>query len=560
MNYYDEATGFENFGKHKVKKEDVPADFNKFILKVYDIAEQKGRKIQAAGVDGLKSVIDFAFIKQSREKLSKSQSNQYMMTINTGNLPKKAKNFVDEVCSAAGMHKGQKIGLGIMSGNYYYKKAKDKNGEDCYFTSVASVAEPFRNLADSISICFYCLKASASTFLEGVDMNRDFISSEFTSEIDCDKKIGCQGIDPEQLFGTINDLGLTRSEELARDEVYGNFFKNPKVMTQFTEHLDMSDKATRMAIINMNEADQTAILTSLTSKLYDHIVAKVDDIDYGDIPATEGDITKLPNYTKLVECVDLLKNILNEFKQDTAPIDEIAVAIANVGTRKDLFNRAFKLDCELPILMYNNTVLSIISAVSLMIATSIEFIKTPNKDSFQITLDKVAFTKTKNNMLYKNLKKFNKICENKEFDKAMNHIIDATVKAAKNEAAVGGLAVAGVVAVAVILANIVPILREMVFFFYYSRMRVSDFFDIQADLLQMNAYNVQNNESLNGEEKEKIVSKQFKIVNLFRSIANKISFTGRKAEVECSKEVANADRKLKIDELSDDPETASSLF
>ena len=93
-------------------------------------------------------------------------------------------------------------------------------------------------------------------------------------------------------------------------------------------------------------------------------------------------------------------------------------------------------------------------------------------------------------------------------------------------------------------------------------MRVSDFFDIQADLLQMNAYNLENNSSINDEQKERTISKQLKIVELFRKIANKISFTGRKAEVETNKEVQNASRKMKLNDLSNElPDTvASALF
>ena len=91
---------------------------------------------------------------------------------------------------------------------------------------------------------------------------------------------------------------------------------------------------------------------------------------------------------------------------------------------------------------------------------------------------------------------------------------------------------------------------------------VSDFFDIQADLLQMNAYNVENNSAKTNEDKERIVNKQLKIVELFRKIANKISFTGRKAEVESTKEISNSSKKMKIGELGEEiPDTvASALF
>lgn len=360
----------------------------------------------------------------------------------------------------------------------------------------------------------------------------------------------------------IDSLGLTRSEELSDEEnAYGDFFRDPKIMSSFTEHFDLTDRNTRRGIMHLNEADQNAVLTALTSKLYDHIVTKVDDIDYGEIPSTKGDITKLSSYDKLRDCIDILRNILVEYKQDTAPIDAVTEAMSNISTRKDLFERAFKFDVELPIIMYNTTVLSIINGVSYMIAACIEFIKTPNQNSFDIVLDKIAYSKTKNNMIYKNLKRFNKCCASGDFDKSMNHVITARVKGFTEAAAVVGTIIGGTAAVLTLLVSIIPILREMVFFFFYSRMRVSEFFDVQADLLQMNAYNLENNESVNNEDKERIVSKQLKIVELFRKAANKISYTNKKAEVDTSKEIEEQSKKIKLNDISDDiPDSVSALF
>lgn len=361
----------------------------------------------------------------------------------------------------------------------------------------------------------------------------------------------------------IDSLGLTRSEELSDEEnAYGDFFRDPKIMSAFTEHFDLSDRNTRKGIMRLNEADQNAVLTSLTSKLYDHIVTKVDDIDYGEIPSTKGDITKLSNYGKLYECIDILRKILVEYKQDTTPIDAISEAISNVSTRKDLFERAFKFDVELPMIMYNTTVLAIINGVSYMIATCIEFIKTPNQNSFETVLDKIAYAKTKNNMIYNNLRKFNKCCASGEFDKVMNHIITVRVKGF-NEAAVAatiGAVIGGTGIVLVLLTLIIPLLRELVFFFFYARMRVSEFFDIQADLLQMNIYNVENDDTRDEDTKKRIISKQLKIVELFRKIANKISFTNKKAEVDTSREIEKDSSKLKLNDLEDIPDSVSALF
>lgn len=360
---------------------------------------------------------------------------------------------------------------------------------------------------------------------------------------------------------------------------------SPAVMEAFVQHMDISDNITRKAITYMNEADQASVLASLTAKLYDKIVTKVDDIDYGDIPNTKGDITKLPSYEKLRECIDLLRSILKEFKQDTGPIEVLSVAMANVMSRKDLFGRAFKYKCEMPIIMYNNTVLSIVNGVSYMIATCIEFIKTPNSDSFQVTLDKVALNKTKNNMLYTNLKRFNKICEDGKFDKVMEKVIQSQIHGGKNEAAINealgatissaliagswlfnlhnpiGLAVLGITALVLLITAIIPLLRDMVFLFYYTRVRVSDFFDIQADLLQMNTFKLQNDTTIPNEEKDRIIGKQLKFVDLFRKIANKISYTNKEAEVKATKEITADSKKMKLSDVSDEiPDSVSALF
>lgn len=400
---------------------------------------------------------------------------------------------------------------------------------------------------------------------------------------------GFEAIRISDYLGYDPELGVARNEELKEDPAYGNFFRNPVVMEAFTEHFDLTDTVTRRTLLSLNEAEQASVLTALTSKLYDHIVAKVDDIDYGEIPSTKGDVTKLSNYFKLRECINLLHDILKEYRQDTTPIDEIALALANIEARKDLFNRAFRMNVELPIIVYNNIVLSIINGVSYMIATSIEFIKTPNKDSFETVLDKVAYAKTKSHMLYGNLKKFNKCCEKNKFDNAMNHIIEEFVdiregavigtvtKAGANIAAKLGLtkltgmaAAAGkgalmvggkVIAVIAIIIGIVFMLREMIYLFYYTRMRVSEFLDIQADLLEMNTANLENNNTMEQSKKEKIASRQYKIVDLFRRMANKISINGRKAEVESTKEIETESKKVNIRDIEDElPDGVSVLF
>lgn len=562
---FDEATGLE-VAKY-IEKDEVPDSFQKIAYRLLDSIENETKaKITGGANDKLQDALNI-FSSNVRKNINSSGKDARSYTfsipqkikISLFKIPKEYVEFADKVFSKAGLKKGQSIADGTL-GNYYYKKDKTKKGEDCYFRGFLYANKISGVLATKAVIVLQCIECNAETksFIEGATV---VSSNGFEYDTDDMKPndTGFEGMSPEELYGFCQDQRLTSSDFLSSDSEYSDFFRDPKVMSSFTEYMDLSNSKTRKTILNMNEAEQSSALTALTSKLYDNIVTKVDDIDYGDIPSTKGDITKLSNYDKLRECIELLRNILIEFKQDTKPIDVIGESMGNIMSRKDLFSRAFRLNVELPIIMYNNTVLSIISAVSYMIATSIEFMKTPNRDSFQITLDKVSYTKTKSNMLYENLKKFNKSCSSGDFDKAMEHILQNRINKFGESAVV--LGTFSVISGVLLILNIIPILREMVFFFYYTRMRVSEFFDIQADLLQMNAYNIQNNENINNEEKERIVSKQLKIVELFRKIANKISFTGKRAEVETTKEITNNNNKMKLEDISDEmPNNVSALF
>ena len=328
------------------------------------------------------------------------------------------------------------------------------------------------------------------------------------------------------------------------------------------EYFDMTDNATRRTFL-FDEATATSVLTGLTNRLYDHIVKKTTSIDYGSIPQTKGDITKLTMYDDLKDVCEIIKGIVKEFGEKSGPIDTVTLAMANVESRKDLFTRAYRADCELPVMLYENTVLAIVSATSYLIAGCIELIKAPSDETYKIQLDKLAYSKSRDHLLYTTLDKFNKACEKGDVDKACNEVIGQRVRKFTGVAA--GI-IAGTIVGIVVIMNIVPLLREMVYVAYYTRTKIADFFNIQADLLQMNAYNVEANGAINPEQRKDIAKKQQAIADNFRSVANKIQIDQKQAEVKASREIESNARKYKVDDITnqdvedDGADGVSSLF
>ena len=352
-----------------------------------------------------------------------------------------------------------------------------------------------------------------------------------------------------------------------------DIYRSEEYTRAMNEFFDITDRETRKVLLAVNEADQNKVLVSLTSKLYDNVVDRVDDIDFGEIERSRGDIEKLPNFETLHECLNNMARLLIEFKQDTKPVDTIAESVSDIIESKGIWTKAYAVNAELPMITYNTIVLAIIEATSYMVSMCVDFVKSPSQDTMQIMIDKSALTKSKGHLLFKNLESFNEAYRKGQVTKAMEHVLDEAVSKKTMDTSkknflgfgiyTGGAAVAAVVGVAGLLFCIIPIIRELIFLFFYYRVRISEFFDVQADLLQVSAYNVENNRlDLNKEERKNISKKQMKVADDFRKIARKIAVDGATAETSASKDIKAEDsKKYKASDVMDElPDSASSAL
>lgn len=337
-------------------------------------------------------------------------------------------------------------------------------------------------------------------------------------------------------------------------------YKFPVFVKAMNEYFDHSDEETRKVLLAVNETDQSSILLSLTSKLYDSIIDKVDDINFDEIPASKGNISKLSNFDKMVETCTTIKQILTQYKQPTEDnIDQIIAAINNMNQLSPLFVKAYMLNMEMPIVMYNTITMAIIMSISYMISNCIEFIKTPTADSFETIINNTSLVKTKNHLLFTNLIKFNAACKKGEIEK----VIDYVIKSRSKQFLGGALVVGETIAIVGIMFNIIPIMRELIYFYYYNRVRISDYFALQSDLLVMNVYKIKQNEPDKFKaEKDSIIKQQTAIANTFRKIADAVAIDCKQSEKNATKELTSNNKKYKTTDIMDSiPDSAgSSIF
>ena len=329
------------------------------------------------------------------------------------------------------------------------------------------------------------------------------------------------------------------------------------------EHFDITDRETRKILVTINEADQNQVMGNLAAKLYDAIVNKVTDIDFGQIPASRGDITKIPNYLDMVSCLTTIRDMMIESKQSTGSADIIFLAIENMKKYQKMWEKGYVLENEMVIVFYNTIALSIVSAISLLTSATIEFVKNPQSDIIDIELAKVANHKTKDNLLFKNLDKFNKACRKGDIEKIFNDVLRAQRQLKEGtviKESISAILFTGAMVLG-LLSTVIPILHQLTNALYCLRQNVAEYLAGEADVIRLNAEKVQYNRAKTPEQKKKIIARQHKIADHFKKWANKLMIKANKADVEAQKQIKkDRSNKSKIGDVIDDMPDSASIF
>lgn len=329
------------------------------------------------------------------------------------------------------------------------------------------------------------------------------------------------------------------------------------------EHFDITDRETRKVLVTIDEADQNQVMGNLAAKLYDAIVKKVTDIDFGQIPASKGDITKIPNYLDMVSCLTTIRDMMIESKQSTGSADIIFLAIENMKKYQKIWEKGYFLENEMTIVFYNTIALSIVSAISLLTSATIEFIKNPQSDVIDIELAKVANHKTKDNLLFKNLDKFNKACRKGDIEKVFNEVLKAQRQLKEGtivKESISAILFTGAMVLG-LLTTVIPILHQLTNALYCLRQNVAEYLAGEADVIRLNAEKVQYNRAKTPEQKKKIIARQYKIADHFKKWANRLMIKANKADAEAQRQIKeDRSNKSKIGDVIDEMPDSASIF
>ena len=351
------------------------------------------------------------------------------------------------------------------------------------------------------------------------------------------------------------------------------------------EHFDVTDNTTRKTMLCITESEKSQVLGALANKLYSKIVKDVTNIDYGTIPLTKGDITKMENYLDLLETLQTVRDIQVEFKQSTDEVDTVLLAIENTKKYKALWIKAFGIDCEFVEVLYNNICMAIVGATAIIVSTSIEYIKDPNEGTFNAVLTRVSKNQSGKALMLRNLKRFNDSCAKGDLEKACKDLLSYNTSLKEQaalleseqeclqELAPSSLAlssitpavpatIVAITSLIVVLKCFIPFLRELTVTFLNAKQSFSDYLAIESDIVRLNAEKVQYTSAKSDEAKKKIRNKQLKIADRLKKMSDVLAVKMTKAAKIAEAEVKqDKSEKVKIDDVVDTlPDSVASLF
>ena len=343
----------------------------------------------------------------------------------------------------------------------------------------------------------------------------------------------------ESLIAGMEDTGSYKTKEVFSEAVQ--------------KYMDFHDIETNNKLHSLDEAEQNAFLVSLTNKLYRLMIARVDEIEYGDIPNTKGDILKLPKYKDIRKTIEVLKSIFKQYRENEKPILEIENALSYVETYQDIFMSCYAGKIELGIMIYNNICLAIIASISYMISVCIEYIKSTKNIGMEVVLKKNKISKVKESLLYESLVKFNDASRKGDIENTLRPLIKAKVK---NVAEIAPI-LFGVMTVIGLILGCVSMLKDIVYFFYATRVRVSQYFDLQAGLLEMNAQMLKDSNVETVGEKDRVIERQLAIAARFHKVADAIAIDSVNAERNANYSIKNDNRKYKMDDVENNDDNGA---
>lgn len=288
---------------------------------------------------------------------------------------------------------------------------------------------------------------------------------------------------------------------------------------------------------------ESPITSKYKEKLFDAVIKK-GHIDFGDIPASKGDIKKYSGYENMMEVLDLISALGTTEKSNAVEYAaDVRAAIGYISGLAALYGQAFSLRNEYIMLEYNTYVYTCVEATTTLIYEFVEWVKRPDSAAYTIALKNTPNRASA--FYFDQLRAFNNV--QRSMGQQYRKMLETMLKGGKNNFT--GVEVLGVATVSVVALAIVPITRELIYRIYALRADLTNELELQASFLEMNRACVQSNSSITADKKKAILKKQETLRKDMLKLADIIRIRDVKASKTSQKEISTANSKVSVDSI-----------
>lgn len=285
------------------------------------------------------------------------------------------------------------------------------------------------------------------------------------------------------------------------------------------------------------ENERLKVDATMVTNLYKAALEK-KHIQFDEIPNSKGDITKYVGYAPMRESLAIVQSLADKYGTKVPEVALINKTLDILEMHRDKFMKGFLLDVEFTQLLYNSVVMGCLEATSCVITSYVDYVKTPESIEFKI----VKKVHSAGNLSIQNLQNFNVMHNNGKLAKVLS---EATVN---KDALVGSGYMAAALVVAG-LTTLIPILREIVYITYYSRLKASQLLDHQVHLIELNKKSIERMTGVTPAERKKILDRQEKIAREFGKLSDEIAIKARKGEEEATSSIKKENKQWTIDSI-----------
>lgn len=279
--------------------------------------------------------------------------------------------------------------------------------------------------------------------------------------------------------------------------------------------LEASDAEDKAYLRSMDKQDIKQLNAEYMQRLYKSALER-NTCDFGEIPNSRGDITKLKCYPPTKECLDILEELLSKNRVTVPAISDVKTAIANIITLRTQFMAGFNLGQDYIILTYNTMVMAVLDAVNMLIAEYMNYLTGPSKEPFKLS---GKTDKSRGLVSLDILRSFNKLV-------ADNTLINTFSNLTSGKNNFTGMAIP--FAIIGGLIAVLTLTRQAILYFYQSRVKLSDYLEMEASFLEANKLSVEASK-LSDEKKTKVLMKQEKVILKMRRLADRLKINNEDA-------------------------------